>query len=75
MIPAAFAYQRPASIEEALAIIGSDPGAKVLAGGQSLIPLLKLRLGSAETLVDIGRLPGLRGVRELRRRRDWRSAP
>ncbi len=65
MIPAAFAYQRPASIEEALAIIGSDPGAKVLAGGQSLIPLLKLRLGSAETLVDIGRLPGLRGVRQL----------
>ena len=65
MIPAAFAYQRVASIEEALAIIGSDPGAKVLAGGQSLIPLLKLRLGSAETLVDIGRVPGLRGVRQL----------
>ena len=65
VIPAAFAYQRPASIEEALAIIGSDPGAKVLAGGQSLLPLLKLRLGSAETLVDIGRLPGLRGVRQL----------
>jgi len=65
VIPAAFEYQRPASIEEALAIIGSDPGAKVLAGGQSLIPLLKLRLGSAETLVDIGRLPGLRGVRQL----------
>ena len=65
MIPAAFEYQRPASIEEALAIIGADPGAKVLAGGQSLIPLLKLRLGSAETLVDIGRVPGLRGVRQL----------
>ena len=65
MIPAAFAYQRPSSIEEALTIIGSDPGAKLLAGGQSLLPLLKLRLGSAETLVDIGRLPGLRGVRRL----------
>ena len=65
MIPAAFAYQRPASIEEALTIIASDPGAKLLAGGQSLLPLLKLRLGSAETLVDIGRLPGLRGVRLL----------
>jgi len=65
VIPAAFEYQRPASIEEALAIIGSDPGAKLLAGGQSLLPLLKLRLGSAETLVDIGRLPGLRGVRQL----------
>ncbi|MEO8437826.1 MAG: xanthine dehydrogenase family protein subunit M [Chloroflexota bacterium] len=65
MIPAAFAYQRPASIEEALKIIGSDPGAKLLAGGQSLLPLLKLRLGAADTLVDIGRLPGLSGVRQL----------
>ena len=37
----------------------------MLAGGQSLIPLLKLRLGSVETLVDIGRVPGLRGVRQL----------
>jgi carbon-monoxide dehydrogenase medium subunit len=65
VIPAAFEYQRPASIEEALTIIGSDPEAKVLAGGQSLLPLLKLRLGTAGTLVDIGRLPGLRGVRQL----------
>ncbi len=65
MIPAAFEYQRPASIEEALQILGSDPGAKALAGGQSLLPLLKLRLGSAETLIDIGRLPGLTGVRQL----------
>ena len=65
MIPAAFAYQRPASIEEALRILASDPGAKLLAGGQSLLPVLKLRLGSADTLVDIGRLPGLKGVRQL----------
>ena len=65
MIPAAFGYQRPASLEEALGIIGSDPGAKILAGGQSLLPLLKLRLGSADTLVDIGRLPELKGVRQL----------
>lgn len=65
MIPAAFDYQLPASIEDALRILGSDPGAKVLAGGQSLLPLLKLRLGTAETLVDIGRLPGLKGVRQL----------
>jgi carbon-monoxide dehydrogenase medium subunit len=65
VIPAAFEYRRPASLDEALKILGSDPGAKVLAGGQSLLPLLKLRLGSAETLVDIGRLPGLSGVRQL----------
>ena len=65
MIPAAFGYQRPASIEEALRILASDPGAKVLAGGQSILPLLKMRLASADTLVDIGRLPGLKGVRRL----------
>ena len=75
MIPAAFEYQRPASIEEALTIIGADPGAKVLAGGQSLLPLLKLRLGSAETLVDIGRLLGLRGVRRLDELRGVRQLP
>ncbi len=56
MIPAAFAYQRPSSLEEALQIINANSGAKVLAGGQSLLPLLKLRLGAADTLVDIGRL-------------------
>ena len=63
MIPAAFSYQRPATIDEALRIIGSDPGAKLLAGGQSLLPLLKLRLASAETLVDIGRVQELKGIR------------
>jgi carbon-monoxide dehydrogenase medium subunit len=65
VIPAAFAYQRPTTIDEALRILGADPGAKILAGGQSLLPLLKLRLATVETLVDIGRLPGLRGVRRL----------
>ena len=65
MIPAAFSYQRPATLDEALRIIGSDPGAKLLAGGQSLLPLLKLRLASAETLVDIGRLEELKGIRWL----------
>jgi len=65
VIPAAFGYQRPSSLDEALRIIGSDGGAKVIAGGQSLLPLLKLRLGAAETLVDIGRLAELKGVRQL----------
>lgn len=64
MIPAAFGYQRPASLDEALnAISSADSGVKVLAGGQSLLPLLKLRLASAQTLVDIGRIAELRGVR------------
>ena len=63
MIPAAFDYRRPTSVDEALqAISGGD--AKVLAGGQSILPLLKMRLASADTLVDIGRLSDLRGMRE-----------
>jgi len=63
MIPAAFAYQRPASLDEALGAISGGGDVKVLAGGQSLLPLLKLRLASAGTLVDIGRIAELRGVR------------
>ncbi|MFF4861267.1 FAD binding domain-containing protein [Streptomyces sp. NPDC001231] len=65
MIPPAFDYARPTSVEEAvrtLADAGED--AKVLAGGQSLLPLLRLRLAFPELVVDIGRIPGLRGVRE-----------
>ncbi len=66
MIPAAFGYQRPASLDEALkAIASAGGGVKVLAGGQSLLPLLKMRLASADTLVDIGRLEELKGLREL----------
>ena len=66
MIPAAFDYRRSATLDDALkAISKADGTVKLLAGGQSLLPLLKLRLGSADTLVDIGRLPGLKGVRQL----------
>ena len=61
MIPAAFEYQRPASVDEALRALSETPGGvKVIAGGQSLLPLLKLRLASADTLVDIGRLAELK---------------
>lgn len=64
MIPAAFDYQRPATLDAALAALAASNGtAKVLAGGMSLLPLLKLRLASAETLIDIGRLKELKGVR------------
>jgi|tagenome__1003787_1003787.scaffolds.fasta_scaffold20833939_2 carbon-monoxide dehydrogenase medium subunit len=68
MIPAAFGYRRPASIDEALGMLGSggsDGGVKILAGGHSLLPLLKLRVASAETLVDIARIPELKGVRRM----------
>ena len=64
-IPTAFEYTRPGSVDEALRILASDDGAKVIAGGQSLLPLMKLRLASAETLVDIGRLAELKGVSKL----------
>lgn len=65
MIPAAFGYHRPTSLDEALRMIAADGDAKVLAGGQSLLPLLKLRLGAARTLIDIGRLSELKGYRTL----------
>src|SRR3954465_13359528 len=65
MIPPAFDYHAPASLPEAIALLSRlGDSAKVISGGQSLLPLLKLRLGSAEHLVDIGRIPGLEYVRE-----------
>ena len=64
-IPSLFAYTRAGSIDEALRILASDDGAKVIAGGQSLLPLMKLRLASAETLVDIGGLGELKGISKL----------
>jgi carbon-monoxide dehydrogenase medium subunit len=64
MIPAEFAYVRPSSIEEAAQAAG-QPGAKVIAGGQSLLPLMKLRLARPSTIVDIGRIPGLSGTHYL----------
>ncbi|PWI13701.1 carbon monoxide dehydrogenase [Streptomyces sp. Act143] len=65
MIPPAFDYARPAGVDEAVRVL-ADAGedAKVLAGGQSLLPLLRLRLAFPELVVDVGRIPELRGVRE-----------
>ena len=64
MIPAAFDYHAPTSLEEAIALLGSAGDVRVLAGGQSLIPLLKLRLAAPEVIVDLGRIESLRGIRE-----------
>jgi carbon-monoxide dehydrogenase medium subunit len=64
MIPPQFGYARPSSLDEAVRILAGDPEAKVLAGGHSLIPLLKLRLAEPSQLVDIGRLAELRYVCE-----------
>lgn len=65
MIPASFDYHAPASLADAIALLQRHGDqAKVLSGGQSLLPLLKLRLGAAEHLVDIGRIPGLEYIKE-----------
>ena len=65
MIPAPFDYHRPATLPEAIALLQQHGDqAKVLSGGQSLLPLLKLRLGGAGHLVDIGRIPGLEYITE-----------
>jgi len=64
MIPAAFDYYAPTSVQEALQLLGSSGDVKVLAGGQSLIPVLKLRLAAPEVIVDLGRIDALRGIRE-----------
>jgi 2-furoyl-CoA dehydrogenase FAD binding subunit len=61
--PAPFSYVRPQGLQHALEALAADPGAKVLAGGQSLVPLLSMRLAAPSTLVDINGLPDLDQVR------------
>jgi carbon-monoxide dehydrogenase medium subunit len=62
MFAADFDYYRAGSVAEAGQLLQQHPGAKLLAGGHSLIPLLKLRLAVPETVIDIGRIPELRGI-------------
>src|SRR5215470_13076706 len=57
-----FDYYRASSVSEAAGLLRQYPGAKVLAGGQSLIPLLKLRLAAPAAVIDIGRIRELRGI-------------
>lgn len=64
MIPAAFDYARASSVEEAISLLGSNDDAKLLAGGHSLLPAMKLRLARPSMLIDIGRLQDLTYVRE-----------
>ena len=64
MIPASFTYAAPRSLAEALDLLRTYEDAKVLAGGHSLLPLMKLRLASPPVLVDINRIPGLDYIRE-----------
>ena len=65
MKPAPFDYHAPASAKEAVQLLAElGDGAKLIAGGQSLVPLLALRLASFEHLIDVGRIPGLRGIED-----------
>jgi aerobic carbon-monoxide dehydrogenase medium subunit len=65
MIPAPFDYQAPATLEEAVSLLASDlDGAKILAGGHSLIPAMKLRLAQPQLLIDIARIKSLAYIRE-----------
>ncbi len=63
MKPAPFGYADPTTVDEALDVLAAEgDGAKVLAGGQSLLPLLSMRLAAPTTLVDVNRVPGLDAV-------------
>jgi len=63
MIPAAFEYESPRTLGEALALLASRADAKLLAGGHSLLPAMKLRVAAPATLIDLGRIDGLSYIR------------
>jgi CO/xanthine dehydrogenase FAD-binding subunit len=63
MKPAAFEYSRPADVDEACALLKADDGARLIAGGQTLVPLMAMRLARPSRLIDIARIPGLSYVR------------
>ena len=62
MYPAPFDYYRPSQVPEAIALLEQHPEAKLLAGGHSLLPMMKLRLASPSALIDLHGIPGLAGV-------------
>jgi carbon-monoxide dehydrogenase medium subunit len=64
MIPAPFEYVRVGSVDEAIAALSADEEAKLLAGGHSLLPAMRLRVARPSTLIDIGRIEGLSAIRE-----------
>ncbi|HEV8291196.1 MAG TPA: FAD binding domain-containing protein, partial [Tepidisphaeraceae bacterium] len=65
MSPAAFDYVRPATLAEAISALSAHEDAKILAGGHSLIPAMKLRLAQPKTIIDISRIVDLSYIREM----------
>jgi aerobic carbon-monoxide dehydrogenase medium subunit len=68
MYPAPFDYQAPQSVNEAISLLTANKDSKLLAGGHSLLPLMKLRLAQPSMLIDIGRIKELGGIRDMG---DW----
>jgi aerobic carbon-monoxide dehydrogenase medium subunit len=64
VIPTAFDYQRATSLDDAVAKLKAASGGKLIAGGHSLVPLMKLRLSEPAVLIDVARIPGLSGIKE-----------
>jgi carbon-monoxide dehydrogenase medium subunit len=60
--PEQFEYQRPSSVSEAIGLLTANPEAKIIAGGHSLLPAMKMRLAAPAALVDIARIPELKGI-------------
>ena len=69
MTPASFDYHAPRSVADAIQLLGQlGPDAKLLAGGHSLLPMMKLRFAQPSHLIDLGRIADLRGIAEVGRR-------
>src|ERR1700741_4257546 len=67
MIPAGFNYHAPRTVADAIKLLGDlGPDAKLLAGGHSLLPMMKLRFAQPSHLIDLGRIADLRGRKEVR---------
>jgi carbon-monoxide dehydrogenase medium subunit len=64
MYPAAFEYHAPGTVKDALKLLGKLRDAKILAGGHSLVPMMKLRLAQPKNLIDLGKVSGLTGIKE-----------
>ena len=65
MYPAAFEYHAPTSVKEALGLLGKlGDDAKLLAGGHSLVPMMKFRLAQPKHLIDLRKVPGLSGIKQ-----------
>ncbi|HZQ04988.1 MAG TPA: xanthine dehydrogenase family protein subunit M [Anaerolineae bacterium] len=65
MYPAAFEYYAPTSVSDALSLLAKNSDAKIIAGGHSLLPLMKLRLAQPPVLIDIGKINDLRGIHDM----------